>query len=341
MIINIPIEPIPMRYSTDWLDWTNSFFTEKYIPFITIYGKEITKGIEQGRFLDSIGTNYYKSSQLQEILFLIQTKVIPKNSTLFFHDLWFPGIEQIKYTSDLLDLNLKFTGCLHAGTWDPNDFLYQKNLGNWACHFENMLFQIVDLVFVATNYHKDLILKSRAVNSEKIKVTGFPFYSPSTYWVHKKNQIVFPHRFDPEKNYDLYVDFVENFELPKGWSFITTFDKVKTKEEYYKILWESKIALSFADQESWGIAMQEAVCCNCAVLLPDKLSYKEMYSATFRYKNIFDLQAKLSDFCNDSYRETIQDEIEMQKKCILFNGKCALNNIMDVIGENNVRLCNN
>jgi hypothetical protein len=25
----------------------------------------------------------------------------------------------------------------------------------------------------------------------------------------------------------------------------------------------------------------------------------------------------------------------MQKKCILFNGKCALNNIMDVIGENN------
>jgi hypothetical protein len=75
--------------------------------------------------------------------------------------------------------------------------------------------------------------------------------------------------------------------------------------------------------------------------VPDKLSYKEMYNALFRYKNIFDLQAKLLDFCNDSYRETIQDEIEMQKKCILFNGNCALNNIMDVIGENNVRLCNN
>ncbi len=330
MLINIPIEPIEMRYSKDWLKWTNDFFERKKIEFITIYGSTLIDKIEQGRFLDSIGTNYYKSSQLQQILAFLYTGQIPKNSTLFFHDLWFPGIEQLKYTSDLLDLNLKFTGCLHAGTWDPNDFLYQKNLGNWACHFENMLFQIVDLVFVATNYHKDLILKSRAINSDKIKVTGFPFKPPKFQKVKKKNQIVFPHRFDPEKNYELYLELADDINLPKGWEFVTTFDKAKTKEEYYKILWDSKIAISLADQETWGIAMLEALCCDCIVLVPNKLSYKELYKPVFRYTNIFDFQYNLESLTRDMSIIS-QDEITNQKEEIISKGKQALPNILQYL----------
>jgi len=65
MLVNIPIEPIPMRYSTDWLNWTNEFFGKQSGNFRTILGKNLTEGIESGRFLDCIGTNYYKSSQLQ------------------------------------------------------------------------------------------------------------------------------------------------------------------------------------------------------------------------------------------------------------------------------------
>lgn len=326
MFVNIPIEPIPMRYSVDWDEWITSFFIEK-IDFITIKGVELTSGIEQGRFLDCIGTNYYKSSQLQKLLTHIFAGSIPKNSILFFHDLWFPGIEQIKYTSDLLDLNLKITGCLHAGAYDPNDYLYQKGLGNWAVHFENMLFQLVDRIFVATNYHKNLILKNRACDSFKIHVTGFPFKAPPKIECIKKDQIVFPHRFDSEKNYELFKDFIQNTTLPNGWSFITTFDNAKNKEDYYRILWESKIALSFADQETWGIAMQEATCCDNLVLVPNKLAYKEMYTDVFKYKNIFDLQAKLFDFCNNFYDDQLQNELEIQKEVILFNGKNALKNM--------------
>jgi hypothetical protein len=325
MLINIPIEPIPMRYSSDWDIWFKDYFTKQKINFITIYGNELTKGIEQGRFLDCIGTNYYKSTQLIKVLNLIYDQIITKNDILFFHDLWFPGIEQIKYVSDLLDLNLKITGCLHAGCYDPNDFLYQKNLGYWAVHFEHMLFQIVDKIFVATNYHKDLILKNRSINPDKIKITGFPIF-PKSKNIHKKQPlIVFPHRKDPEKNPELFDELKCN--LPnKDWSCVSTFDQAKTKDDYYNILESSCIAVSFSDQETWGIAMIEAVFADCLPLVPDKLSYQEMYLSCFKYKTIGDFYKKLKTMIFNP--ELYFKKLQTQKEIFQEKGKSAIPKIL-------------
>ena len=301
MLIMIPIEPIPMRYSVDWLNWFTDYFHNQNIDFIIIQGKELTKGIEQGRFLDCIGTNYYKSSQLMNILEKIQAGKIKKGDTLFFLDIWFPGIEQIKYTSDLLNLNLKFSGCLHAGAYDPNDMLYQKGLGSWAIHFEHSLFALVDKIFVATEFHKKLIIKSRSLDEHKIKVTGFPFVSRKPKIRGKRNQIVFPHRNDKEKNPDVFLrlaNFMEK-KLP-GWTWVTT-HQLTEKEEYYKTLEESKIAISLSDQETWGIAIQEGVVAGCIPLVPNKLSYVEMYKHEFKYNDLLSIGGKIEEFATNYY----------------------------------------
>lgn len=299
MLIMIPIEPIPMRYSVDWLNWFTDYFHNQNIDFLTIQGKELTKGIEQGRFLDCIGTNYYKSSQLMNILEKIQEGEIKKGDTLFFLDIWFPGIEQIKYTSDLLNLNLNFGGCLHAGAYDPNDMLYQKGLGSWAIHFEHSLFALVDKIFVATHFHKDLVLKSRSLDPDKIKITGFPFIPRKTMIRGKKNQIVFPHRLDDEKNPHMFESLksVLKKDLP-DWELVYT-AHLKDKDQYYSTLEESKIAISFSDQETWGIAMMECVIAGCIPLVPNKLSYKEMYLPVFKYDTVFSLKHRIVNIVND------------------------------------------
>lgn len=329
MLINIPIEPIEERYSIDWDNWFSQTFKHYKIPFITIYGSCLTEKIEEGRFLDCIGTNYYKSSQLLQILSKIYTKEIISGDVLFFHDLWFPGIEQIKYVANTMNLDIKITGCLHAGCYDPNDFLYQANTGNWAVHFEHMLFALSDLIFVATAYHKNLIQKSRSVDLNKIKVTGFPIVPQLNFKnLIKNNTIVFPHRLDIEKNPHYFKESIERLpsKIKKGWNFILTKEKQTNKKDYYKILHESKISVSFADQETWGIAMIESVFAGCLPLVPNKLSYKELYFFDFRYTSPLDFENKLISFMTEPLKhETL---LQKQKDFLLKLGMSAIPNML-------------
>lgn len=295
MIINIPIEPIPMRYSIDW-----DFLFKKYLgksDTLTVYAKSLRETIKNGNFLDSIGTNYYKSGQLLSLIKDIENGTIRSGDILFFHDIWFPGIEQLAYIRDTCNIDFKIAGCLHAGSYDPNDFLYKKNLGYWANHFENCLFALVDKIFVATHYHKDLILKARTIPKNKISVTGFPLYTQRYEESTKKNIIVFPHRTHEEKHPEIF-DRIQQELKHTGWDFVKTFD-FNDKRKYLKTISESKIAVSFSDQETWGIAMQECVLSGCIPIVPNKLSYKEMYEDTFRYESILDVKNMILNFINN------------------------------------------
>lgn len=295
MIINIPIEPIPMRYSIDW-----DFLFKKYLGkslLTTVYAQSLFDEIKKGNFLDSIGTNYYKSGQLVSIIKSIQDGIIVSGDVLFFHDIWFPGIEQLAYIRDTCGIDFKIAGCLHAGSYDPNDFLYKKNLGYWANHFENCLFALVDKIFVATNYHKDLIMKARTIPENKISVTGFPLHTDQYKPSRKKNIVVFPHRTHEEKHPEIF-DRIHHELKDTGWEFIKTFD-FNDKKKYLKTISEAKIALSFSDQETWGIAMQECVLSGCIPIVPDKLSYSEMYDDEFRYECVLDVKDKILQFMHN------------------------------------------
>jgi len=58
---------------------------------------------------------------------------------------------------------------------------------------------------------------------------------------------------------------------------------VEDRKEYLKLLIQSDIVVSTARHEFFGLAVLEAVSCGCYPLVPNRLSYKELFPSSFRY----------------------------------------------------------
>jgi hypothetical protein len=194
-------------------------------------------------------------------------------------------------------------------------------MDRWAEQIENAWFgNIVDRIYVATNFHKELLCKSRLVNRDKVIVTGFPLFPdflvsepPS-----KERIVVFPHRLDPEKQPEFFDMLSKNQELQdQEWKFIRTKDVCKTKADYYWLLHKATFAISFATQETWGIAMQEATLCGAMPIVPRRLSYPELYLSKF----IFDTQEQI---VNKILSEVPRAYLEVQQDLIKTRGEEAI-----------------
>lgn len=339
IVVTIPIEPLEERYSIDWNNWFRESFVEHRINYVTIYGDNTSGKINSGSFLDVVETNVYKTSQLIQILKFIATTPKDEKVVLFFHDLWFPGLEAIAYIRDGLGLkNLKICGCLHAGSYDQWDFLNQKGMTPWAEYMETGWFNgIVDKIFVATDFHKRLLHNERSINLGKIEVTGFPFYlkpecTPNAE-LNRKRMIVFPHRLDKEKQPHLFDSMQQSCSIDSEFSdvvWIKTKKIARNKSDYYMFLKSAQIALSFAQQETWGIAMQEATVCGAIPLCPDRLSYSEMYLSDFLYNDLNDLWRKIHFFMSMDPSE-YQHTLKLQQQMILNAGRQAIPNIINLI----------
>lgn len=279
MFYIVPIEPLEERYSTQWHRWFEDAMPDAYF----LWGEALTNKIKHGAFLDVISTNHYKARQIQRICAMIQDGKIKSGDTLLFHDMWFPGLEALAYIRDGMELDIKIYGCLHAGTYDHWDFLSQKGMEKWGARLEEAWFALVDGVFVATHYHRKLVCRSRAIDPKKIHVTGFPIVPQRGCVATKKHQVVFPHRLDPEKQPEHFAQLTAYYP-DNDVAFVRTKDLAKTKAEYYQLLAHSKVAVSYALQETWGIAMQEAIFAYCIPIVPARLSYAEMYAPALQYE---------------------------------------------------------
>lgn len=342
-IWNVPIESLEERYSADWNHWFPKVFEENNVEYETVYGDELTNKIEQGAFLDVIGTNYFKASQIQKLCKLLYDGKIKDGDIIFFHDLWFPGIESLAYIRDALNLKFKIVGILHAGTWDNQDFLSKKGMTKWASYLEESWFNFIDTIFVATEFHKNLILQERNVKC-LIYVTGLPIYPREDLNPTKKEKIIiFPHRLDSEKQPEefdkLEKIFREEYPELSDWKFIKTKEAVRDfvpngvgpKEVYFHLLKKATFAISTALQETWGIAMQEALFCYCIPFVPDRLSYSEMYDEEFRYKGIIELAENLRNIIKS--KENIVDLIVQNRKELIYKGKQAIPNMIRIMKE--------
>lgn len=295
-IIHVPIERIPNRYTADWVNQFETEFKNAEVDFVTVGDKEIP--IETGSVLDAYGTNKFKLEQLIEIINMIKRGEITKNDTIFFADLWFPGLETLFYIRNMTKIEFKIAGVFHAGTWDPFDFTSRNEMRNWGQHLELSWLQGVDTIFVATQWHKDLIvMNSGDFNNDKIFVTGIPFYSESLkaqYPVTKKEDIIiFPHRMEIEKHPEKFDKLKKKYPQ---WTFIKTLDVCSNRDEYFKLLAKSKVMISFAQQETFGYSTVESMALGNYVIVPNSLSYRETVPEDMRYSWEKEITAMLEKF---------------------------------------------
>lgn len=308
----VPIESLDSRYTKQWYEFipraieTAAKAAGKEIEIINIEGEQVPPITTPGAFLDFGATNIFKSTQLTVIAEQFQHGKVKPGDKFLFTDAWNPTVISVKYMSELLNIPVELHGMWHAGSYDPQDFL-GRLIGNksWVRHSEKAMYFSYNTNWFATDFHIDMFIKNIfqwptsseidmraftaakeiAVSTEQISQTGWPMsylfdilkdYSKLS----KKKQIVFPHRLAPEKQVEIFKDLAQT--LPE-YEWIVCQETPLTKDQYHKILGESAIVFSANLQETYGISCIEGAICGAVPLVPDRLSYSEMYTDTFKY----------------------------------------------------------
>jgi hypothetical protein len=306
-IFLIDLESVETRYTGQWKSHVPNLLRKAGHNVRVISGPgDIPPATTPGAFLNFGGTNIYKASQGEQLGRLFCSGAVSPGDHFVFTDAWHPGIINLKYMSELLNIPVVTHGLWHAGSYDPQDFL-GRLVGNkpWVRHAEQSFFYAFDHNYFATKFHIELFhreLLNGGFQTEnpwyeeelneilageytKIIRTGWPMeYMDSTLTVYKnmpkRDLILFPHRIAPEKQVEIFRDLKE--QLPQ-YEFVVCQDQQLTKNEYHNLLGESKIVFSANLQETLGISCYEGAVVDAIPMVPDRLSYTEMYYEGFKY----------------------------------------------------------
>lgn len=311
------IEPLETRYTSQWFNLLPQQLQDNINNFniVQINGVQKNQNPTDGAFLNFSDTNYWKSSQLCNFLEYYNKNCTTNRDHFLFTDAWNTTILQIKYMKELLGFEWKIHGLWHAGSYDPADFL-GRLIGNapWVRNTELAIFHSLDYNYFATKFHINLFCNGLKLNyqdldvSSKIVQTGWPMeylqtiINPATSSV-KEDLIVFPHRIAPEKQVEIFKDLKKS--LPQ-YKFVICQEKSLSKLEYHDILSRAKLVFSANLQETLGISPYEGLLFGAVPLVPDRLSYSEMYMKQFKYPSCWTADYTLYEF----YKPFLIEKIE-------------------------------
>jgi hypothetical protein len=290
----VDLEAVETRYTAQWKQHLPKQMGEAGIDAVVISGGDVPQATTPGAFLNFAGTNSYKSQQLLKIADMFASGKVKAGDYFLYTDAWNPTVIQLKYMSELLNIPVKIGGMWHAGSYDPQDFL-GRLIGDkpWVRSAEHSMFSCYDHNFYATKFHVDLFASEFfdltgdeliSIN-DTIRIVGWPMeYLQDTLapfaTTDKSNKIIFPHRLAPEKQLEIFRDLAR--ELPEYEWFIAQDHKL-SKDDYHRHLADSKIVFSANLQETLGISVYEGALVGSYPMVPDRLSYTEMWSPWFKY----------------------------------------------------------
>jgi hypothetical protein len=307
-IFLVDLEAVETRYTGQWKTHVPELLRKAGHNVNIISGPtDIPSATTPGAFLNFGGTNIYKASQVEQMGRLFCSGSVHPGDHFIFTDAWHPGVINLKYMSELLSIPVTTHGLWHAGSYDPQDFL-GRLVGDkpWVRHAEKSFFHAFDHNYFATDFHITMFYANllndyptenpwfsehldEILNGEEPKFvrTGWPMeYMDNTLNLYKgmkkRDLILFPHRIAPEKQVEIFRDLKE--QLPQ-YEFVVCQDQELTKNEYHNLLGESKIVFSASLQETLGIGCYEGALVDAVPMVPDRLSYSEMYYAGFKYPN--------------------------------------------------------
>lgn len=307
----LPLEHIDRRYTKMMDEQLMRAFARRPVRTHRLYPEELPGEIVTGAFLDADGTNYFKAGQIRMVAEAFRKGRVKDGDKFFVSDLWFPGIEAIKYMAFFHNVKVELWGIMHAGSWTPSDFVAQ--MGPWCAHHERGWLTAADGVFVGSEFHRDemvvslypvLMPECRDVK-DKIHATGLAFDSQDVFklagvgaplpWDWRENRVVFAGRLDDEKQPWLFDELAERC-ADTGAEFIKTYELDLSKADYFRLLSYSKVIFSAALQENFGYAVLEAATLGVQPVLPDRVVYPEFYGEQHRYADMDEAERLTRDF---------------------------------------------
>ena len=311
-IIYVPLEHIDGRYTVHMdRDITNHFVANN-MEFIKIMPALEAAPLPEGCFLNAAFTSKFKANQLMMIADLYEQDLIRDDDRFFFSDIWFPGIESIAYMNYFHKKNAKITGVIHAGSFTDTDFV--RDMERWAKNFEDIIFDISETIYCASNFIRDDIIKKRMVDPNKFVVGGLPvdYQDLNRYDITQKQQrVIFNGRLCDEKQPWLFDKLEQKVRETLGRDdieFIKTQECNFSKEEYYKLMAESAVVVSYALQENFGFGIAEAAYLGCTPVLPNRLVYPELYDE----KYLFNTHEESVIMVCDALQQQDLDRVELK-----------------------------
>lgn len=319
--IYLPLEPIENRCFGYWFDGFFRALKREFDEVIRIpatKGNEVPDDTGHTGILNTIGSTKWKLAQLTEITKLFEQGKINDGDVLVFDDLWYPGIEIVKYMADLLGKDIKIVGCLHGGTWVTGDYTHDIK---WASAYEAVIINIFDFIILATEHHHELICNSTIPLKGSIDcaITGYPvLWNEIRHKIKKEpedrdNIIVYTQRIDEQKcSIEVFDSILKLWEHRQDFDFVMTSSTTKSlrlngvhelklselkqvmgdsfkikeglnREEYFELLAKSKVFISLAEGETFGYSLVEAMTAGVTPIVCYGVTHEELLSHDQRY----------------------------------------------------------
>lgn len=347
----VPLEKIETRYTCEWFDHIPQMIQDysqqrglgatqftigkntdlsrlhtkpkHIINIYNIVGDVAQQEATSGSFINFAATNIWKSSQAVLLSQLFTQGHIKSGDKLYFTDAWNPIILMCKYMKDLCGIDVEIHAQWHAGWHDPHDQLAQRiKEPTWAKHTEQSLFYAIDKNYFTTEFYRNLFFERLHLSPNwegKTVRCGYPNSYLTALGkgkpVKKENLVVFPHRLAAEKQIDFFDAITPALES-RGITVDVCQRNNYTKQQYHDVLRRAKVVVSFALQETYGIAQTEAVFANALPLSPDRLSYSEMYRNEFIMPSYW---TETSELCERYKDRTIDRIVSMVEQYTSYN----------------------
>lgn len=294
----VDIEPLDNRYTKQWQTYFPQI-AEKHLGDVfsvqNIHGTaEGYDAPQAGAFFNFAGTCEYKASQAAKIAKMFGDGTVKKGDYFLFTDAWNQTVHFVKYMSELTGIKVYMGGIWHAGWYDPTDILGATiENKSWARELERSIYYALDQNFFGTSHNLNLFLKTLDLGN--VEMRQHRCFSPGVYpleWIKnlrnnqpKKNIVVFPHRLNYDKAPWIFDELRDEVQRTHPEiEFVKTQEQNFSKEQYYEFLKQCKVIFSANKHENLGIGTFEAMSAGCLPIVPNKLSYREIYDAPFKYE---------------------------------------------------------
>ncbi len=221
----------------------------------------------------------------------------------YFHENQFAYPVQVE---DERDFHFALTNWTTAQASDRIAFNSYYNRQTMMAGIESLVKKAPDMVLKGAldkiKFHSEILppgLDFSAIDAE-VKKRG----------ANKVPVVVWNHRWEHDKNPELFFETLFEFDrqgiefnlIVMGQAFarrpavfdtagerlahrIIHFGYAKTRQQYLELLSRGDIIVSTADHEFYGIAVLEAIRAGCRPLLPNRLSYPELFPQEYLYED--------------------------------------------------------
>lgn len=311
------LEPYKARYTLQLQDWNERVFKKRGIDYVLVNGDTLTsdQNIVTGQVLDAHGRTYFSLTQMANLVKMMKEGKLTSEDVIYFEDMYTSGIDSIPYILKQVPPEYRpriFVRCL-AQTIDPDDFLHVWDMQGFMRKYEEMVNEFVDGV-LASNEEMVMHMKVAGWKAPIYNISGLAFGKEEVRsrvkeikpFDLRKRRVVFAARWDQEKQPDFFMDIVEEytevmngdveFALLSGAKLRTnnssymertlrleregklTIYSDLDKNDYYRLLNDSRVLFNCALQDWVSNTVSEADALGCNVIYPAYRSFPETFA---------------------------------------------------------------